>query len=145
MAEVKIRTYVGDDERALRHVHSAQEMPYEFPELSNPLFLTKLVAERDGKISAASFLRLTAEAYLLVDRERGTPAERWRTVTLLHEVMRGEAARRGLDDVHCWLPPQVAGAFGRRLGSLGWKREPWECYARSVLEATPISELSGAK
>ena len=140
MPGVKIRSYVDDDEGELRRIHLAQQMPYEFPELSNPLFLTKVVAERGGKIAAASFLRLTAEAYLLIDREYGTPIDRWRTITLLHEVMRGQAASRGLDDVHCWVPPQVASAFGRRLGFLGWKKEPWECYARTVSDATPMWE-----
>lgn len=140
MSGVKIRRYVDEDQEELRRIHSAQQMPYEFPELSNPLFLTKVVAERRGRIAAASFLRLTAEAYLLVDRENGTPIDRWRTVTLLHEVVRGDASRRGLDDVHCWLPPQVAGAFGRRLGFLGWKKEPWDSYARTVMEATPMWE-----
>lgn len=142
MYGVKIRNYVEEDEEELRRIHSAQQMPYEFPELCNPLFLTKVVAERSGRIAAAGFLRLTAEAYLLVDREGGTPADRWRTVSLLHEVMRGEAVRGGLDDVHCWLPPQVAGAFSRRLAFLGWKREPWECYARRVMEPTPIDNQS---
>jgi hypothetical protein len=140
MSAVKIRPCVEEDRDELLRIHAAQQMPYEFPELSNPLFLAKVVAERGGKIAAASFLRLTAEAYLLVDRECGTPIDRWRTVTVLHEVMRGDASRRGLDDVHCWLPPQVAGAFGRRLGFLGWKREPWDCYARTVIEATPMSK-----
>jgi hypothetical protein len=140
MSGVKIRNYVEEDEEELRRIHTAQQMPYEFPELSNPLFLTKVVAERHGKIAAASFLRLTAEAYLLVDCELGAPIDRWRNVNLLHEVMRGEAVRRGLDDVHCWLPPQVADAFGRRLGFLGWKKELWDCYARTVMEATPMPE-----
>jgi hypothetical protein len=140
MSGVKTRACLENDWDELRRIHSAQQMPYEFPDLSNPLFLTKVVAETGGKIAAASFLRLTAEAYLLVDREYGAPTDRWRAVTLLHEVMRGEAARRGFDDVHCWLPPQIAGAFGRRLGSLGWKKEPWDCYARTVFEATPMSK-----
>jgi hypothetical protein len=138
MSSVKIRAFADEDKEELRRIHLAQQMPYEFPDLSNPLFLTKVVAERNGKIAAASLLRLTAEAYLFVDRECGTPIDRWRTVTLLHEVMRGEAAQRGLDDVHCWLPPQIASPFGRRLSFLGWQRERWDCYARTVLNATPM-------
>jgi hypothetical protein len=48
----------------------------------------------------------------------------------LHEAVRQQAAARGLADVQAFLPPRVARAFGRRLESLGWRRDPWTCYTR---------------
>lgn len=132
-----IRNYTEEDLGALKHLHAARSMPYSFPNLSSPLFLSKIVLERDSEIFAAALLRVTAEAYVLLDPEAGTPCDRWRALLLLHEAARGDAARRGLDDAHCWVPPQVARSFGRRIESLGWEREKWDCYSRSVAEPTP--------
>jgi hypothetical protein len=134
-----IREYTDADLASLRALHAAQRMPYAFPDLSNPLFLTRLVAQsEDGRAISAVFLRLTAEAYFLLDPTAGTPRDRWRALLLLHEAARGDANRRGLDDAHAWLPPQVARAFGRRIERLGWSREPWPCYSRSIAAPTPF-------
>jgi len=170
-----IREYTDADLGALRALHAAQRLPYAFPDLSNPLFLTRLVAVRDDNdalgthplaviprrfaaegypasqsdagvlsiaprgsdIIAAVFLRVTAEAYFLLDPCAGLPRDRWRALLLLHEAARGEANRRGLDDAHAWLPPQVARAFGRRIERLGWTREPWPSYSRTIAAPTP--------
>jgi hypothetical protein len=137
-----IREYTDADLSALRQLHSAQNLPYRFPDLANPLFLTKLVVENESSSSAvrevvaAALLRVTAEAYLLLDPHAGTPRDRWNALLLLHEAARADAARRGLDDVHAWLPPQVAQAFGRRLARLGWFAEPWPSYSRATRAVT---------
>ena len=148
-----IREYTASDLESLRRLHSAQGMPYQFPDLTNPLFLTKLVIERDstdltagkrtiflspdGAIVGAILLRLTSEAYFLLDPNAGTPRDRWQSLLTLHEAARTDAARRGLDDAHAWLPPQVANAFGRRLSRLGWFREPWPSFSRTTNAKTP--------
>jgi hypothetical protein len=150
-----IREYTASDLDALRRLHSAQGMPYQFPDLMNPLFLTKLVIERDSptadsreagnpsisgaEIIGAILLRLTSEAYFLLDPRAGTPRDRWQALLMLHEAARTDAARRGLDDAHAWLPPQIANAFGRRLSRLGWFREPWPSFSRSTSAVTPGS------
>jgi hypothetical protein len=87
---------------------------------------------RPQRIAMAVLLRLTAEAYLLHDPAAGTPRLRWQRFLALHEVARNSAAARGLDDVQAFLPPRVARAFGRRLGRLGWTRDPWDCFSRRV-------------
>ena len=148
-----IREYTASDLESLRRLHSAQGMPYQFPDLTNPLFLTKLVIERDSpetngreagdipiaerEIMGAILLRLTSEAYFLLNPRAGTPRDRWQSLLMLHEAARTDAARRGLDDAHAWLPPQVADAFGRRLSRLGWFREPWPSFSRSTSATTP--------
>jgi hypothetical protein len=143
-----IREYTDADLDSLRALHAAQRLPYAFPDLANPLFLTRLVAvrsgahacdraPRDSDILAAVFLRLTAESYFLLDPRAGTPRDRWRALLLLHEAARGDANRRGLDDAHAWLPPQVARSFGRRIERLGWTREPWPSYSRTIAAPTP--------
>jgi hypothetical protein len=80
----------------------------------------------------AALLRLTAEAYLLADPREGTPRQRWQWLLALHESTRRAAVARGLADVQAFLPPQVAQGFGRRLAKLGWRRDPWTCYTRTL-------------
>jgi len=85
--------------------------------------------EGNSRILGAAFLRLTAEAYLLLDPRAGTPRERWQWLLALHEAARRDAWRRGLEDVHAWLPPPIAQKFGRRLARLGWRRDDaWTPY-----------------
>ena len=87
------------------------------------------VAKSSGRILGAALLRLTAEAYLLLDPRAGTPRERWQWLLALHEAARRDAWQRGLEDVHAWLPPPIAQKFGRRLERLGWRRDDaWTPY-----------------
>jgi hypothetical protein len=144
---MQIREYHDSDRTALRQIHAAQNFPYAFPDLSNPLFLTKIVltdgqesvgpgapatpsgAEHEprntarGKLLGAAFLRLTAEAYLLLDPQLKNPRDRWNAILALHAAAQNDAQLRGLEDVHAWLPPAIAQKFGRRLAKLGWRRD----------------------
>lgn len=86
-----------------------------------------------GAILGAALLRLTAEAYLLLDPRAGTPRERWQWLLALHEAARRDAWQRGLEDVHAWLPPPIAQKFGRRLARLGWRRDDsWTPYCKRL-------------
>jgi len=132
-----VREYKPEDLPELRRIHAAQNFPYAFPDLQNPLFLTKIVLT-DGesaneKIRGAALLRLTAEAYLLLDPTQGTPRERWQSVLALNEAARRDAWQRGLEDVHAWLPPTIAKKFGRRIERLGWLRDDvWTPYCKRL-------------
>jgi hypothetical protein len=138
-----VRTYEEKDLDVLRRIHAAQGFGYAFPDLANPLFLTKLVLEesreeaREAKpepsIVGAALLRLTAEAYLLLDPQTGTPRQRWEWLLGLHAATEQEALRRGLEDVHAWLPPEIAAKFGKRLTKLGWIRDDtWTPYCKRL-------------
>ena len=129
---MEVRAYTDADFESLRAMHAAQGFGYAFSDLSDPLFLVRSVVEEDGRPRMAGFLRLTAEAYLLADPHEGSPRQRWRWLLALHEAVRQQAAARGLGDVQAFLPPRVARAFGRRLATLGWRRDPWTCYTRQV-------------
>lgn len=143
-----IREYHESDLDALRAVHAAQGFEYALPDLSNPLFVSKLVLTRkdvgssdaaegqSGKVVGAALLRLTAEAYLLLDPGAGTPRERWQWLLALHAAAERDAWQRGLEDVHAWLPPTIAKRFGKRINTLGWIRDDtWTPYCKK-LEAT---------
>ena len=142
-----IREYSEGDLNALRAIHAAQGFDYKLPDLSNPLFVTKLVltdgnaeAEKENRepegncpIFGAALLRLTAEAYLLLDAKAGTPRDRWQWLLALHAAAERDAWQRGLEDVHAWLPPPIAKKFGKRITRLGWLRDDsWTPYCHKL-------------
>jgi len=133
---MEIRNYEEKDLEALKAIHARQGFGYAFPDLGNPLFLTKLILGREegGKgIAGAALLRLTAEAYLLLDPQAGSPRGRWQGLLELHEATRRDALARGLEDVHAWLPPEIAKKFGKRLTELGWIRDDtWTPYCKRL-------------
>jgi hypothetical protein len=154
---VRIREYSEDDLNTLRRIHARQRFDYPFPNLSDPIFVSKLVLEDDaGRVVMASLARLTCEMYLLVDRgvardnassadhdaqercasegddktmtARGA-RERYAQMLALHKACEQDLLARGLDDAHGWLPPSIARRFGRRLEALGWIRDDaWTPY-----------------
>jgi hypothetical protein len=164
---MQIREYHERDLAALRAIHAAQSFDYALPDLSNPLFVTKLVLtdhpvaqaftpeafsstnapadiapwaspvtshESPGTILGAALLRLTAEAYLLLDPCIGTPQQRWQSLLALHAAAERDAWQRGLEDVHAWLPPPIAAKFGKRLTRMGWIRDDtWTPYCKRLM------------
>jgi hypothetical protein len=154
-ATVLIREYTESDLDALRAMHASQGLDYPFPDLADPIFVSKLVIEDDaGRPVMASLARLTCEMYLLVDRgnqaaagaqhaaplrnrSRGVGAQaarrRYECLLALHAAGERDLLARGLDDAHAWLPPQIARRFGRRLEALGWVRDDaWTPYCRRL-------------
>ena len=101
-----------------------QGFDYAFPDLADPIFVSKLVVEDDrGAPVMASLARLTCEVYLLADPNAGTPRDRYTRLRVLHHVGERDLLARGLEDAHAWLPPRIAKRFGRRLEALGWVRD----------------------
>jgi hypothetical protein len=130
---MRIREYRPGDLRELQRIHAAQNFPYGFPNLENPLFVTKIVLTDGNAIRGAALLRLTAEAYLLLDPSQGTPRARWQSLLALHAAAQQDAWQRGLEDVHAWLPPAIAKKFGRRIDQLGWLRDDaWTPYCKRL-------------
>ncbi len=131
-----IRPYTDADLDALRRAHASQGFDYPFPDLRDPIFVSKLVMEDDsGHVAMASLARLTCEMYLLMDRDAekssaaGNPRDRYARLLALHKAAEQDLLARGLDDAHAWLPPPIAKRFGRRLAALGWIRDDaWTPY-----------------
>ena len=140
---MQIREYSEQDLDELRAIHAKQGFGYPLPDLRNPLFISKLVLTERGatdapdsrgeKILGATLLRLTAEAYLLLDPQAGSPRERWQSLQELHASTERDAWQRGLEDVHAWLPPPIAGKFGKHIERLGWVRDDaWTPYCKRL-------------
>jgi hypothetical protein len=128
---MKVREYTPSDLEALRKIHARQSFDYEFPDLENPLFVSKLIQENtQGQITMGALARITCEIYLLADPDRDTPRQRLRNLISLHRAAESDLLRRGLEDAHAWLPPKIACRFGRRLNQLGWVRDDtWTPYS----------------
>jgi len=129
-----VRAYSEADLDELRRIHARQGFDYAFPDLADPIFISKLVVEDDrGRAVMASLARLTCEMYLLADPDAGEPRQRYARMLQLHRVGEQDLLSRGLDDAHAWLPPPVAKRFGRRLEALGWVRDDaWTPYCRRL-------------
>ena len=128
---MNIRAYTESDLSALKQIHSAQNFDYPFPDLTNPLFVSKLVLADDvGQIAMAALARVTCEIYLLADPLHGTARGRYANLLALHHAAEKDLRTKGLEDAHAWLPPKIASRFGRRLTQLGWTRDDvWTPYS----------------
>lgn len=131
---MRIRAYTETDLDALRRMHTRQGFDYVFPDISDPIFISKLILEDDGgQPVMASLARLTCEMYVLTDRDAGDPRQRYDWMLQLHRAGEQDLLSRGLDDAHAWLPPPIAKRFGRRLEGLGWVRDDtWTPYCRRL-------------
>jgi hypothetical protein len=128
-----IREYTDADLAALERMHAAQGFGYPFPDVADPIFLSKLVVEDDaGQPVMASLVRMTAEVYLLMDRSAAPPKASWERLLALHAAAERAARARGLADAHAFLPPQIERTFARRLVRLGWVKDPWPAYCKKL-------------
>jgi hypothetical protein len=128
-----VRQMKQEDVPQLERIHAAQGFEYSFPKLDDPLYFIKLVGEDDGRIVNAGIAHLTAEIFFLADLSAGSARQRFDNfVTLEREGCRVAYHQGGLSDLHCWLPPEVARPFGRRLMRLGWKRPLWTSFAKDL-------------
>jgi len=111
-------------------LHKAQGFEYSLPDLTSPLILVKKVREIDGRVVGAMLLRITSEAFLLVD---GSPVTKGRSVEELQPEVIRAAWEKGLSDILCVVPPEIESDFSPVLARMGWAKErPWPLYSRSV-------------
>jgi hypothetical protein len=135
-----VREYSAGDLDTVRRMHSQQGFDYPFPDLDDPIFISKLVVEEEnGRVVMASLARLTCEMYLFVDQRdidgedvlprAGQSRARYARLIALHRAGEQYLLDRGLDDAHAWIPPPISRSFGRRLQALGWIRDDsWTPY-----------------
>lgn len=129
---MKIREYRPEDAAQVQALYEKQQFGYALPDLSNPLFFIRLVLEDDaGKIVQTFFAHLTAECYVMMDHEEGTPEQRMQLLEQLAAV--GESLAwnpGGLDEICAWVPPKLEKSFGKRLLGIGWRKSAWPCFAK---------------
>lgn len=123
-----------EDYPHLVELFQKQSFEYELPDFGEPQFIArKVIVDESGTPVMAVCARRTVELYLLGDPGWKTPRWRYEALKLAHEAMRKELVRLGIQDVHAWLPPQVAKSFGRRLmNDFGWVRPLWTDFSAKV-------------
>jgi len=140
---VTIRDFNEDDLEKAHAIHTANGLHENcFPNLiirtaegkdeANALFITRSVYEHDGKPAMMAFLKITAEIFLLVDHEMGTPEERWTWMQEFNAYIRHEAWKRGLEQLTCWIPPEIEESFAKRLTEMGYVKSPWTSWTLNL-------------
>jgi hypothetical protein len=125
-----IRDFKPEDLCSVLEIHKEQKFDYSVPDLSSPLVLVKKVREVDGRVVAVSFIRVTAETFLLV---QGSPVEKARSIEELQPEILREAYEKGLSEIVCVLPPEISESFAPALKKLGWEpTRDWPMWQRNL-------------
>jgi hypothetical protein len=126
-----VRPATAGDMPRIRELYQAQGFEYEQPNWAG--MMVSAVVEVDGKIEMAALFRQTAETYLLLDpNSPASKKERLGQLFILHKELVKPCERKGLTDIHCWLPPALDQRFGKLLLHFGWKKALWPTYSREV-------------
>jgi hypothetical protein len=130
---VIVRDANPDDFSRIAEIHAAMGTDYHMPDLAHPLFLVRKVAETETGVSAACFLRLTAECYLWLDPNL-TPRCKMDAMNQMQPEVLCAAWEKGLDDIEARIPETIERRFQRRLKQLGWEkaRPGWFAWSRAT-------------
>lgn len=102
-------------------------------EKPNPLFIVKAVKMHEGRSALMGFLKVTTEAYLLIDHTVGTAEERLEWLKEGMEYLKQRAWRHGIEQITCFVPTAIEPSFGPRLvNDLGFVKSPWQSYTLNV-------------
>ncbi|HZP06798.1 MAG TPA: hypothetical protein VFB43_18000 [Terracidiphilus sp.] len=128
-----VRDATFEDSSTISEIHAAMGLDYRLPDLNSPLFFVRKVAERDGIVRGACFLRICAECYLWLAPEQTAP-DKMRTMEALQPEILRAAWAKGLDDIEARIPETLERRFHKRLTQLGWtaNRNGWHPWSRET-------------
>jgi hypothetical protein len=130
---IEIRDIEATDNETIVGLYARTGLPENCrPDITDPLFIIKKMVAKDGETFEAGFLKITGELYLLIDHQLSTPEDRWEALQRLCAEGLAQAARMGLAQVSCWIPPQIEQSFAKRLESLGFEKSKWTCYTANL-------------
>lgn len=130
---MKIRDYSPEDKSQIEALFQKQGFEYELPDFNERQFVVNKVVEDNGRVIMAICARQTVELYMISDKEWETPRWRFEALRKIHEAMREALDSLGFRDAHCWLPPQIAKTFGKRLmRTFQWKQPLWTDFTRET-------------
>jgi hypothetical protein len=130
-----VRDYRDADKAAVEQLHRGMGMDYKLPDLDSPLFIVKKIYERAGKVVGAEFLKIQAEAYLMLDCELDQ-IEKTRVIAHLSRDVEDSAYyEHGLETIAAYIPEEISDKFSKRLNLLGWTkaREKWVTWFRELI------------
>lgn len=128
-----VRDALKTDFPVIAALHSSGGLDYRLPELDSPLILAHKVIEGPEGVIGSTFLRLTAETFLLLDPALD-PLRKFSSIQALNDAICLEAWRLGLDDLNARIPPEITQRFAKRLHQLGWEqgRSGWVAWSREL-------------
>lgn len=131
---MKLRNYDDSDWPQVAELYERSGLPSNcLADATSPLFLIRRVAlDSAGRIAMAAFVKLTSEPFLLVDHDSEDASARWEMLQALTRDVCRIAKEQGLEQLTCWVPPDVEGSFGKRLEQLGFQRSPWQSYTMNL-------------
>lgn len=125
-----VREATERDYSAIKALHESDGFPYTLPELSNPMWIRRIVIEEGNEIVAAGLGHLSAETFLMLKRASRMRMSR-RFLTIQKEAVKA-AAECGLPNLHAWVAPLIDAGFGSHLLRNGWSKPLWPAYERKI-------------
>lgn len=126
-----IRGLVPTDIPLLKAIHQRMGLEYPFPDL-RITDVARVACDESSEPFMAALAVPIPECYLLMDRSKATPGERFRTLVRLHEAMREDLKGRGYRFAQADIPPEIERSFGKRLRNLGWVKSEWPTWVSAV-------------
>lgn len=114
-----VRPYAESDLDTFKRIHADSGLDYKFPDLSSPLFVAKLVVERNGEPTSLVMGKIHAETYLVTS---GNAAERLKDIEELQPQYISDLWALGIDNVFCGVPRSIDRHFAKHMERLGWER-----------------------
>lgn len=112
----------------IKKLHASMGFNYRFPDLDGRAILGKMIVhDKHGEVSAAGALKLVGEAFLWVNLEAST-REKIRAIRKLSQGMASAGKFSGIEEVSCWVPPEIEPTFAHMLANLGWQKSPWQTW-----------------
>lgn len=129
---MNVRPYTPADLAQILALHNESKFDYTMPSMDT--FFSQRIVESDGQIAAAAMMRLTAEAYYVCNPRWRVPAWRFEALKQVQKVCNDDAKALGVQEVLCFVPPQIKSKFGSRLKREGWEpcRRDWYCMFKGV-------------
>jgi hypothetical protein len=93
---------------------------FPFPDLANPLYISRKTIVHDGKVIGAGLVRLTGEGILILDKEQPL-ISRARGAMEVIEALKQDVKRKGLDECHVFVRDANVQYFLKRLGFIECK------------------------
>lgn len=105
-----IRPFKFEDLEAIRSL-GERYSDFPFPDVNDPLYTVKEVAEVDGKIIGAGLLRMTSEAVLILDLKCPQIQRAYAIERLLYTGIQ----KSQIDEIHTFLTGEMAHNFASFL------------------------------
>jgi hypothetical protein len=148
-----IRNFMLSDSNRIVEIHQDSKLPENcLPKLIvcdengraaiDPLFIVHRVREENDKVVMAAFAKCTAEIFVLVDHQSGTPEQRWEWLKEMTADMKRMLWLQGMEEMSAWIPRELEKTFAPRLKELGFEKSPWSSYTLRLKESGQPENLA---